>query len=660
MGVFSAAPKSFKVDRKSHFGAKLKSLIFDHLRHFCPDYADDVLAEYITVLVCNGKNQNQAKEDLEAFLGEKSEEFISWLWDILLKYEPPLSAGISSDRKEKTSSNSREAYEENDNRNGKFRGLQSEGNSESDNLMGKVGEEVYCLTAKACILGDMLSSEVHHSRPAKETRSTTIQSSGLQRKSANVNSSIKAELSSGEHQNGSFDNSEAVEKPSSVPRRHQGSFPDSGSLPSIRSSRGIKLSEHVNKTKLNSSCIGEHPQMHCCKAAAPGRSISPLPLAASSHGDKPRRSVWDRLGKPQEDVPSRGQTAEFDVMENMYVSKERVGQRPPAVHKRDNQIVELSSSLPRHRDSHVITVREVHQTVGDGGANKINDSKGVNDVGKRVSQGPSLGNMRRKRHFGDLVSQIKDDAAVGGVLQARKRPEIQLEASQVVDSVHDVKLRLHQVEIEMAKLRSKQIEIEKDEKTKLLMNHGVGKAAEEDTDLRTILVTNVHYKATREALSMYFGKCGAVVNVVIFADAKPFATQRSAYITFGSKESADRALGFSGTTFYSRTILVSRKGEKAGASSAKLAGGRSQVYASEPKCGVTHDKSSFTSSHLQWRRESLTSTHPESPASNVGQMNEVAGSSFQQKGSATSVSEQFGDSNQCSSASADKPSEAEM
>jgi len=38
--------------------------------------------------------------------------------------------------------------------------------------------------------------------------------------------------------------------------------------------------------------------------------------------------------------------------------------------------------------------------------------------------------------------------------------------------VRDVKLRLRQVEIEMAKLRSKQIEMEKDGKPKLLMNHG--------------------------------------------------------------------------------------------------------------------------------------------------------------------------------------------
>lgn len=30
------------------------------------------------MLVCNGKNQNQAREDLEAFLGAESGAFVSW------------------------------------------------------------------------------------------------------------------------------------------------------------------------------------------------------------------------------------------------------------------------------------------------------------------------------------------------------------------------------------------------------------------------------------------------------------------------------------------------------------------------------------------------------------------------------------------------------
>lgn len=30
------------------------------------------------MLICNGKSQSQAKEDLDAFLGEQSWEFVAW------------------------------------------------------------------------------------------------------------------------------------------------------------------------------------------------------------------------------------------------------------------------------------------------------------------------------------------------------------------------------------------------------------------------------------------------------------------------------------------------------------------------------------------------------------------------------------------------------
>lgn len=80
----AAASTSFKLKRKSALASKLKSSISKHLRH---SYSHDhVLAEYITVLVCNGKNQEQARHDLEAFLGQRTQEFVSWLWDLLLKY----------------------------------------------------------------------------------------------------------------------------------------------------------------------------------------------------------------------------------------------------------------------------------------------------------------------------------------------------------------------------------------------------------------------------------------------------------------------------------------------------------------------------------------------------------------------------------------------
>lgn len=74
----------------------------------------------------------------------------------------------------------------------------------------------------------------------------------------------------------------------------------------------------------------------------------------------------------------------------------------------------------------------------------------------------------------------------------------------LISEVLDVKQKLHKIELEMSKLQSKQVEMEKDGKSNLL-SHSDGKIhAEEDTKMRTVFVTNVHFAATKEALSLYF------------------------------------------------------------------------------------------------------------------------------------------------------------
>lgn len=106
----------------------------------------------------------------------------------------------------------------------------------------------------------------------------------------------------------------------------------------------------------------------------------------------------------------------------------------------------------------------------------------------------------------------------------------------LISEVLDVKQKLHKIELEMSKLRSKQVEMEKDGKSNLL-SHSDGKIhAEEDTKMRTVFVTNVHFAATKEALSLYFAECGVVENVVILTDKTTGQRKGSAYVAFASKE----------------------------------------------------------------------------------------------------------------------------
>ncbi|KAJ1270399.1 hypothetical protein BS78_06G049500 [Paspalum vaginatum] len=83
--LFSAEEQSFRIDRRSRAATALRAAVADVLPRFLGSYTDHTLAEYIVVLICNGKHQYQARDDLEAFLGDDSAKFVAWLWSYLSK-----------------------------------------------------------------------------------------------------------------------------------------------------------------------------------------------------------------------------------------------------------------------------------------------------------------------------------------------------------------------------------------------------------------------------------------------------------------------------------------------------------------------------------------------------------------------------------------------
>ncbi|XP_021715941.1 uncharacterized protein LOC110683836 [Chenopodium quinoa] len=213
-----------------------------------------------------------------------------------------------------------------------------------------------------------------------------------------------------------------------------------------------------------------------------------------------------------------------------------------------------------------------------------------------------------------------------------------------MQQVDDMKLRLRQIELDMVKLREKQVSLEKDGKTNLLTKSGVIKPTVDES--RTVLVTNVHFEATKESLLMYFWKCGAVVDIK-FADNMPSAREKSAYITFQNKMAADKALRFSGASFYSRTIKVCRTGEfpsTATAPSAEISGKKMQITPS--KSNVNPEGFSNSESHSKCQNEPFSSAHSEPLSSTFDETKSVAESSCQQGPSAASSVEMPAESEQ--------------
>jgi len=69
--------RTFSIDLSSDGAARLREAVKQKLAEFMGSYTDDVLAEYVAVLVCHGKQQDQAKRDLDAFLGDHSGAFVA-------------------------------------------------------------------------------------------------------------------------------------------------------------------------------------------------------------------------------------------------------------------------------------------------------------------------------------------------------------------------------------------------------------------------------------------------------------------------------------------------------------------------------------------------------------------------------------------------------
>ncbi|KAF3773524.1 Polyadenylate-binding protein 2-A [Nymphaea thermarum] len=78
----------------------------------------------------------------------------------------------------------------------------------------------------------------------------------------------------------------------------------------------------------------------------------------------------------------------------------------------------------------------------------------------------------------------------------------------------------------------------------------------DDVESRSIFVSNVHFGATKDLLSTHFNKFGEVQKVIIVMDAATGQPTGSACVEFVRKESAELALALNGTSFMSRILKV--------------------------------------------------------------------------------------------------------
>ncbi|EPS58395.1 hypothetical protein M569_16419, partial [Genlisea aurea] len=75
--------QAFRVKFSNEGVSRLREVVREKLKEVMGDYTDDTLVEYVIVLLKNRRRKDEAKNELDVFLGDDSSNFVSWLWDHL-------------------------------------------------------------------------------------------------------------------------------------------------------------------------------------------------------------------------------------------------------------------------------------------------------------------------------------------------------------------------------------------------------------------------------------------------------------------------------------------------------------------------------------------------------------------------------------------------
>ncbi|KAJ6992769.1 hypothetical protein NC653_016002 [Populus alba x Populus x berolinensis] len=544
------------------------------------------LSEYVTLLISNGKTQNQAKIQLEPFLGDANTAlFVSWLWEFLSKNY--MNPNASSDVENATGDG---------NATGKKQASKSSLIKPSDDSK-QLSEGVKCPD------DDDLSSESLEEGELPRTHHESIKE--FEESEIGYGDSLKCTSSRVEACSGDL----GVGGEESTPDKKV----------YTRSLRCKKL----DVAKVAGGRL-------FTRAAAD----TILHQRARVHGN-----VWDRLGK----LPEGGNCANTDmkgvekIKEDVFKcygeSTER-NHSTRSLHGRkfcgrlsENFDIKTGASKDGHKrqfsdiNSHQSGVsdsmdweeefikkvrrllpEEDNGVLGENsvssGAETPKSQKMGNASSSNASTSSKLKKMPKERLTGKIlespVTAVSYSTPVTEKPSCKDNSNATANLMPVHNQLMDMKLRLEHLETEIAKLQSKKVEKKEqsssksgkrtsckqplsiicEEQTysfnakKLGMLKSMWKTCTrgsiyhlEGDESRTVVVKNVHVAATREDLMSYFAKCGAVDRVIKLTDTVGIKQKAYAYVTFTSKHSADKALALSGESFFSRIIWVRRTGE---------------------------------------------------------------------------------------------------
>ncbi|KAJ7526996.1 hypothetical protein O6H91_16G031100 [Diphasiastrum complanatum] len=667
--------RTFPMDVSSAGADKLRLTVKEKLQEFMESYTDDVLAEYVVVLVGHGKQKAQTTADLEAFLGNQSEAFVSWLWDHLSAHKD-LYVSTSQHRNGRCKDvTEREHHSRKRQANAVSTAL------EQDKAFCAVIKELPRLSQKE-------SSQICTNWPKKNLGKHASSSGRDEATYSYEGQGYNGHENKGkEHYN---QNREAKRRRSpellcrrtkdrlleKIPRKKQ------SSLSHVRASRrllesavreavapavsflqrestlkrirsvisaetdyaGVLLEPAGSRHPLKSQITLSRQDASLCSAmVVTGKAATAAAENVNSFKQsraKPMNNVWDRLGK----TSNQSQWVQKEAIEGIC-KKEQSFQDYQQGRLADGESLTVEEGMVSDEieerllsDGHdwtdaantfkgeeAVTLDE--EFVPAEGMAMILDEVGITSakgccLANKCLGGAMLSDVIKKEHIKDKaglnesvnieyikgssdsetdrinapgfslngsqesaheflmltdvdVNPLKDSSNCEmGSLYSCSSDNVQRESglpkAQNVDftpeiDVSEIKRRMHQVEVEMTKLRARQVEVSK--KVQKITAapvsgakpSGPSQSSEDHVDGHSVFVTNVHFAATKDALSVHFANCGDISRVTMLTDEVTGKPKGSAIVEFTSKEGVEKALNLNDSNFLSRPLKVVRK-----------------------------------------------------------------------------------------------------
>ncbi|GAA0174065.1 hypothetical protein LIER_41652 [Lithospermum erythrorhizon] len=544
--------------------------------------------EYVIVLLKNGRRKDEAKNELDVFLGDDSESFITWLWDHLGSslhlyskslsmqseevgdVQPAVQAAVGKNGSLKMESESEE---------GRYKLSKSSHRRKWKGLVGDMKEHQILKSSIGEIdpLKDNIRKKVNSVKP-RDSLHEGAQRKRFRTETCGSNKVISISEAQGSSKGG------VQQALNTAPRRllqfavrdavATSRPPISVTKPSLKRIRPV-VSSASEDTALDESLETRRPVTRMSSMSTVIKAVAEAAEDVTRLG--PSRNVFYRLGRST-DVPDiLEQPTSFveDIPEDRYHSKMDVHS---SYHNNlKEQYVSDTALFPSYTEMALVSRFEYDgyndMEIRGGGSNDISlSSEVIREKLKDTLMFPYDAANNADGREQKLFSPVSVPDALHKIVtwkspqyrEAREDGKLSGNKFKVENKALTVKLN---VPLKMANKKptvhgngnvKSEAGIVQESHKMQSSTHGAYSTAPptDDSDSRTIFVSNVHFAATKDSLSRHFNKFGDVLKVIILSDPATGLQKGSAYVVFVRKEAAGDALSLDGTSFLSRILKV--------------------------------------------------------------------------------------------------------